>query len=95
MTFCIALASCAGAGVAAVAALLVCPPLLVVFDIAFSAARDDPPFRWLKPMVWLLPACAVAGGCAGAILAWVRLRAGDLRNEPQAPPSREHRDRGS
>jgi len=75
MAVCIALTACAGSAMAVVVAFVAWPPLLLVFDIAFRATRDDPPFRWLEPMYWLLPASALVGACAGAVLAWLRLHA--------------------
>ena len=85
MAVCIALTSCAGSAVAAVVALFACPPMLLVFDMAFRSTRDDPPFRWLEPMSWLLPAFALVGACAGVVLAWLRIRSGRLPNKTQQP----------
>ena len=85
MAVCIALTSCAGLLVAFVAALFAFPPLLLVLDMTFRSTRDDPPFRWLEPMFWLLPLSSVIGAFAGALHASRRLRRGRLPNQTQQP----------
>lgn len=80
----IALTSCVGAVVAAAAAHVACPLLLLAFD---CSTPDDPPFRWLEPMSWMLPTAAVAGAAAGALLAWLRARGGGRPNASQQPMS--------
>ena len=95
MAVCTALTSAAGAAVAFVAALFVCPPLLMARDVVFGSTRDAPPFRRMEPMPWLLPASAVVGACAGALLATLRLRGGTLADTSQEPASGDQRDRAS
>jgi hypothetical protein len=93
MTVCTAFTACAGCALATVIAHVAFPPVLLAFDMAFSSTPGDPPFRWLRPMSWLVPWSAVFGACAaGAFLAWQRLHAraiGRLPNKPQEAPSRE------
>src|SRR5688572_12645006 len=94
MAVCIALTSCAASLIAAVASLVFCPLLLLVFDIAFASTQDDRPFLWLETMFWLLPAFATVGACAGAFWAGVRLRNGRLPNKPMQPASAPSGARG-
>lgn len=75
---CIALTGCAGCLVAFVATVIFAPPLLCLLDIFRQGPRDEPPFQWMRPIFWLMPVCALLGGCAGMFLAWWKLRAGRL-----------------
>ncbi len=93
MAVCIALTSVAGAGLAIVVGLFVFPLALGLLELAFSATRDDPPFRWMQPVLWLLPGAAILGAGIGAFMAWRGLREGRLARSTCEPARRDSSDR--
>ena len=52
-----------------------------------------PPFRWMQPVLWLLPGAAMLGAGIGAFMAWRDLRGGGLGKSTCEPASCDPGDR--